>query len=107
MKILNKKNIWIGLAEVCISSKKGKNNLNGFTKGFVNVLAFARNRYDFRKKVKFELKNMDLSLKRLEDAELYRLRVKKFHVDEKLKEIASNINEDNSVQFGDFYVFKE
>jgi hypothetical protein len=98
MSPINRKNIWIGLAEICSLNKRGQQNLDGFTKGFVNVIALAINRYNFRNLIKSQLQKMGLTLKRLEEAELFNLRLKK---------LAESINENNPIGFGDFYVFEK
>jgi hypothetical protein len=107
MNLLHKENIWIGLAEIYSLNKKSQQVLGGSTKGFVNAVALARNRYDFRKRIKSELAQMNLGLKRLEEAELFNLRRKKFEVSDDLKSLAEHIDEINPIGFGSFYVFEK
>jgi hypothetical protein len=107
MSILHKKNIWIGLAEIYSLNKKGQQILGGSTKGFVNAVAIARNRYDFRKRIKSGLVEMNIGLKRLEEAELFNLRIKKFEVSGDLKNLAKQIDKTNPVGFGTFFVFEK
>jgi hypothetical protein len=107
MDLLSKENIWIGLAEIYSLNKKGQQILGDYTKGFVNAVSLARNRYDFRIRVKCELAKMNLGLKRLEDAELYKLRIKKFEIDDDLKSIAMSLDENSPIGFGTFYVFEK
>ena len=69
--ILNKKNTWIGLAKV---SKLGEQDLDGFNQGY------ATTRNNFRKLAKIKLHEMDWDLRRLEEVELFNLRVRKFEI---------------------------
>jgi len=92
MNLLRKENVWIGLAEIYSLNKKGQQILGGSTKGFVNVVSLAKNRYDFRKRVERELEKMNLGLK--------------FEVDDGLTSIATSLDENSPIKFGTFYVFE-
>ncbi len=63
--------IWIGLAKVKQSDRNGV--LGDADQAYTNVLALAKSKIDFRSQVKQALKELELQLLRLEEAEPLRL----------------------------------
>ena len=96
---------WIGLAEVVSKNDLGQKLLSGNTRGFVNVIALAHSKYSFRKIVKETLDYYNLKLIKLEESEEFSKRESKYELDLDIKELSNNINEENRIGFGDFFVY--
>ena len=100
------KTVWIGLAEV--EPQNGTDILGENSKGaYVNVLALANNRESFRRQIKKACCELDLKLIRLEDCELFEIRIKKGNVDKEIVKKAKEVREMLQVRFATFHTWAE
>ena len=98
-----KKVRWIGLAKV---SALNNDILEGASGAYVNALAFANNKLDFRKKVKNKLAQLGLELKRLEDAEPFKDRVSKDRVSKEISRMSKRLSSHkNIIAFSKFHTY--
>ena len=72
---------------------------------YVNVIALACGKSDFRSQIKKALKELNLSLKRLTDAESLAERLTKHTIHEDLHLIAEDVRRTGSVRFDVFHTF--
>ncbi|HLY72045.1 MAG TPA: hypothetical protein VKR53_20065 [Puia sp.] len=100
----NPEEIWIGLAKV--QSTKEMGVLENAKNAYVNVLGLARNKIEFRKKVKDELLKLELTLNRLEEIQIFKDRIKEYSVDKSIHNLAKKINNKNKkILFSTFHTF--
>jgi hypothetical protein len=95
-------NYWMGLAKI-----KARNyEILGAQNAYVNVIAIANSRSNFRKKVKQALSKMNLELKRLEEAENISERTKRSFVDKKILQLVDDLNRTKKeVKFSVFHTY--
>ncbi len=94
---------WIGLAKVIVLNES--DIFDGDKAAYSNALAFAKNKIEFRKQVKNKLYSMDLKLVRLQEAEAYTVRLKKYKVSSEITKIASRLSEYNKIEFSTFHTY--
>ena len=90
MKIQNKYQVevWIGLAKVKSIYPESIIDANS---AYVNVLALARSRSDFRRKVNIAVANKELLLMRMEDIEPLISRIENFKVPKVILDLAKQL----------------
>jgi hypothetical protein len=72
---------------------------------YVNVIALAAGRWDFRLQIKKALEELNLSLVKLADAELLADRLKKHPMHKQLHVLAKEVNRTGSIRFDVFQTF--
>jgi hypothetical protein len=96
--------VWIGLAKVNTKSKKVFKNASN---SYVNVIGLANSKSDFRDRIKEELLQMNLSLTRLEDVEVFNQRIKSYKVDKALYKLADELLKNGKrIKFSTFHAFE-
>lgn len=98
------KTTWIGLIEVV--PREGSKFLGSAEGAFVNVAALASNASDYKVIVERALSELGLDLVGVEDAEPLSSRLKKWTVDDEIKDMAETVKRIGSVAFGTFDTFK-
>jgi hypothetical protein len=95
--------IWIGLAKV---RSQNKDLLQGAKNAYVQVIGRSDNKKIFRDKVADALDKMNMELIRMEEAEPFNERIKKFKIDSSLFKIANDISDNKSeISFGTFHAY--
>lgn len=102
-EIASSKEVWIGLALVKQPKRNGA--LGDADRAYVNVLALAINGSDFRAQVREALKELRLTLIKLEDAETMKSRLSKHSVHRDLRNLAEEVELRGSPQFDIFQSF--
>jgi hypothetical protein len=99
-------NLWIGLADVV--PKPECQILQNSKGAFANVMAWAKSAQEFRQKVENSLRDLDLELVDLEDAQTFSERGKGDVVfDDQIHEIKERVEHGGEdVAFGTFYKWK-
>jgi hypothetical protein len=105
MTSLENKELWIGLARVKQLNRAGA--LGDADQAYVNVIALARSRTDFRSQIKQALTELDLVLIRLEDPEPLAFRRSKHSIHQELRDLAKQVSRTASLRFGTFHSFDE
>jgi altronate dehydratase len=96
--------VWIGLAKV---NAKNKNVFKNANNAYVNVIGLANNKNNFRERVKEELLQLNLSLTRLEDVEIFNNRVQSYRVDKVLYKLADELLKNGKwVKFSKFHTYE-
>ena len=96
--------VWIGLAKVQ-AEKKGS-VLNNANNAYVNVICLAKNKIEFRKKVRQGLSDMNLRLNRLEKPETFSRRIAAYKVDKSLYRLVKELLEGNArIKFSTFHTY--
>jgi hypothetical protein len=95
--------IWIALAKVKSVSSDNEIGISGYA--YVTVVGLAKSKLGFRRGVAGELSRLNFKLLRLEDAEKFDDRVKKFKVDRIIHEIAGGLSGDERVKFSTFHTY--
>ena len=102
--ILKKPQLWIGYAHV---RQTDRNSLLGDDdEAFVNVIALAVNKSDFRRQVKKAVECLDLSLYQLKQAETLQLRLSKHSIHKDLSRLAKRAERSGEPEFDVFATFK-
>ena len=97
------KELWIGGARVI--QKKRNGTLGDADGAYVNVIALAAGRLDFRSQIKKALEELNLTLGRLTDAELLAERLKKHTMHRDLHVLAKEVKRTGSIRFDVFQAF--
>lgn len=100
----SRKTTWIGLIEVV--PREGSDFLGSAEGAFVNVVALASNASDYRESVERAVNELGLDLVDVEDAEPLSNRLKKWTVDEEIRDMAETVKRLGSVAFGTFDTYK-
>jgi hypothetical protein len=104
-KTHSNKELWIGGARVM---QPKRNGILGDADGaYVNVIALASGKSDFRSQVKRSLEELGLILKRLKDAELLAERLKKHTLHKGLHVLAEEVRCTGSIRFDVFCTFDD
>jgi len=96
---------WIGLVKVIV--QKESKIFDGDNAAYTNAIGLAKTKTEFRNRVKTKLSSMDLKLLRLEDAEPFTERLKKFKVDNTIANIAKRLSPNNAIEFSTFHTYSE
>ncbi len=99
------KDVWIGGARVAQSKRGGV--LGAADGAYVNVIALAAGKTDFRQQVKEALMELDLTLIRLADAELLTERLRKHTIYEDLHVLAAEVKRTGVIRFDVFHAFDD
>ena len=100
-----KKELWIGEAHVKQPNRDGV--LGDADQAYVNAIALAVDRSDLRSQIKQALKELDLELIRLQDAEPLAVRRSKYSIDPSLVGIAKDVKQTGSPRFSTFHAYKK
>jgi hypothetical protein len=98
-----RKELWIGLAHVRQFDRGGI--LGDADQAYVNVIAIALNKSDFRTQLKKALDEIDLGLIKLEDAETMEVRLSKNSIHEDLHKLAEEAERTGVIRFDIFQTF--
>lgn len=94
---------WIGLAKVVPLNNETLGDARG---AYVNAMAFANSKVEFRRKVKVGLAKIGVELKRLENPEPLKDRTRKFRVDKHILKISKRLSSKTSeVEFSTFHTY--
>ena len=99
----SEKALWIGGARVVQPKRHG--TLGDADGAYVNVIALAAGRSDFRLQIKNALEELNLTLVRLADAELLAERLEKHTMHKELHVLAKEVNRTGSIRFDVFHTF--
>lgn len=102
-KTSSSKDVWIGLALVKQHKRNGA--LGDADQAYVNVLAPAIDGSDFRAKVRKALKELELTLIKLDDAETMKARLSKHHIHRDLRNLAKEAKQTGLPRFDIFQTF--
>ncbi len=102
-KTSSSKEVWIGLALVKQRERDGA--LGDADQAYVNVLAPAMDGLDFRAQVKQAVKELQLTLIRLDDAETMKARLSKHHIHKDLRNLAKEAERTGLARFDIFQTF--
>lgn len=97
------KDLWIGGARVRQPKRNGA--LGDADEAYVNVIALAAGRADFRSQIKKALEELNLTLVRLADAELLAERLEKHTIHKGLHALAKEARRTGSIRFHVFHTF--
>jgi hypothetical protein len=97
------KEVWIGLARVKQPDRNGV--LGDADQAYTNVLALAKNRFDFRSQVKQAIEELELKLLKLEESEPLRLHLLQTTPHKDILALANNVKRDETVAFDAFHSF--
>jgi hypothetical protein len=103
LKRTSSKDLWIGGARVAQWKRGGV--LGAADGAYVNVIALAAGRPDFRRQVKEALMELDLTLIRLADAELLTERLRKHTIHKNLHVLAADVKRTGAIRFDIFHAF--
>lgn len=96
--------VWIGLAKV---NAKNKMTFKNASSAYVNVIGLGNSKSDFRNRIKEELLQMNLSLTRLEDVEVFNNRIQSYKVDKTLYDLADELLKDGKrIKFSTFHAYE-
>ncbi len=96
--------IWIGLAKV--QTEKKQIEFKNAKNAYVNVLGLAKNKIDFKKRIKKELSILDFKLIRLEEPEIFSNRIVHHKIDKSLYRLAKElIDGDSKIRFSIFHTY--
>ena len=95
--------LWIGLAEVEQFQPGGP--LGNAIGAFTNAIGVAVSRANFRQQVKEALAELDLRLKRLENAETLKARTARCSIHPELEQVAREVSNSRNVGFGTFHSY--
>ena len=101
---LKKKQLWIGYAHVKEPDRHVM--LGDDDEAFVNVIALAVNKSDFRGQVKKAVESLDLVLLQLKKAETLELRLSKHSIHKDLSKLAKRVERSGDPAFDVFATFK-
>src|SRR6185503_4106577 len=94
------KELWIGLAHVRQPNRNGV--LGDADRAYVNVIALAANKRNFRTQIKKALDELGLDLIKVEDAETMVMRLSKHSVHKELHSLAEEVKRNGSIRFDVF-----
>jgi hypothetical protein len=97
--------LWIGLAQISSSLDNGL--LEQGKGAYVNVLAIATNHPDFTDKVKKAITDLGLDFVNIEEVEPFSERIKNYEMNEKIINLAIEVNKTKELRFGDFHTFDD
>ncbi|SRR6266568_4488245 len=98
-----KEQLWIGTAHVEQSHRDGV--LGDADEAFVNVIALATDKADFRRQVKRGVESLELALRQLNDAEPLEHRLSKHSIVEDLSKLARRVQRTGKIAFDVFCTF--
>src|ERR1051326_3423812 len=102
-KVNSKDELWIRLAKV---EQRTRNGILGDADGvYTNAIGKASSRWEFRGKGFENLKQLELKLIRLEDAQTLNERLAKYSINPELMKIAEEAEVTGNVGFGTFHAF--
>ena len=101
---IKKYSVWIGLATVV--PIEGNNDLGDADGAIVNILHWAKDKFDFEEKVKIQLTEYGYTLVDLEDIELFDFGSSEKYRDN-LGNLAQIVVDKKILQWGTFYTFDE
>ena len=104
-KTSSDKQLWIGGARVMQPKRNGA--LGDADGAYVNVIALAAGKSDFRSQIKKALGELNLTLVRLADAELLAERLKKHTIHKDLHALAKEVRRTGSIRFDVFHTFDD
>jgi hypothetical protein len=97
--------VWIGLVEV--TSRPGLNLLDGGKGAFVNTLALAASRKEYRAEVTHFLEEIGFNVLKIRDIESFNERQRKYHVDDSLLRLAKEVQRTGSARYDTFFSWTE
>ena len=97
------KALWIGVARVVQAKRNG--TLGDADGAYVNVIALAAGKSDFRSQIKKALEELELTLVKLTGAELLAERLKQHTIHKDLHVLAKEVKRTGSLRFDVFATF--
>lgn len=99
------KEVWIGL--VGVVPRPGNDLLGNAKQGFVNILALARTKSEYRSEVGRILDELGLDVSEIEDSEPLSDRLSKWTVDPDILALAEEVNSTGFARLGTFHVYDD